>query len=416
MAIDPQGVIAFGNALQRATGLKELIDATHAAVREHTRFRNVWLAVIQPEDPEHIYILQVTGDVPDLLLNDCPRIPIAGDAMIAEMLALRAPVLVRDAGEDPRTNKEIVAALGNRTIQNVPMLLGPTLVGSLGAGTFGDEGVIEPTAKEMEHLVVFATLVAGAVTRLALVDQQRADHVRRRELEASLEAMQRVELMGVLAAGVAHDLNNYLGVVSGSLEILALGGGPDLPLIEDAIFATQKAAAVTRQLLALGQRSDAAPARLDLGQLVDGTLRLVRPAIPRTVELMTGAPTSVAVRAHGVQIEQAVANLIINARDAVGADGRIVVEVDTIEVRADEPGAPADPGRYARVRVSDSGPGIPDEEITRIFDPLYSTKRGGTGLGLAVVSRVAEQHAGFVQCSSSLGEGTTFALCLPSVA
>lgn len=416
MSIDLRSVLAFGNALQRATGLRDLIEVAHSGVREQTRFRNVWLAVFEPADPAHVYIVQATGDAPDILLKDCPRIPIAGDAMIAEMLEGRAPVIVREAIDDPRTNKAMVAAFGSRTIINVPMLLGPTLVGSLGVGTFGDEGVLDATELEIEHLVIFASLLAGTVSRLHLMEQQRVDAGRRRELEASLEAMQRVDLMGVLAAGVAHDLNNYLAVVRGSLDLLSLDDDTQRPLVEEALFATDKAASVTRQLLALGQRSGDVPTRLDLGAVVEGTMRLVRPAIPRTVELVVSPAHTIAVRAHAVQVEQAVANLVINARDAVGASGRIAVDVESADVAGDEPGsgAIARPGRYGRVRVRDSGPGIGPEEIARIFDPLYSTKRGGTGLGLAVVSRVAEQHGGFVRCDSTRGEGSTFSLFLPA--
>jgi signal transduction histidine kinase len=119
-----------------------------------------------------------------------------------------------------------------------------------------------------------------------------------------------------------------------------------------------------------------------------------------------------------VQVDQVLANLVLNARDAVGPAGLIRIGVDEQVLSAEFAGAHpwARPGRFGHVSVSDDGCGIPPEHLERIFDPLFSTKSRGTGLGLAVVSRVVQQHAGLIHCDSTPGCGTTFDLYLPACA
>ncbi len=213
MSINLTAVLRHASVLQRATTLRELVNLTYAAVTSETRYRTAWLALVEPEDPEHFRVAQVEGSMQELVLEHCPRVAIAGDAMLGELIDGREPVIVLDAPIDPRTNKAMVAALGNRTIVNVPLVLGPVVVGSLGVGTFGDEGILPPTDDELEALVILATQLAGAITRMQLLDKQRQDAEGRQRLERHLESLQRVELMGVLAAGVAHDLNNCLSII-----------------------------------------------------------------------------------------------------------------------------------------------------------------------------------------------------------
>lgn len=416
MAINLNAVLRHAGSLQRATELRELVELTWQAVRSETRYRTAWLALLEPEDPDHFRVVQVEGSKQELVLEHCPRVSIAGDAMLAELVKGLAPVLVLEAAEDPRTNKAMVVALGNRTILNVPMVLGPVLVGALGVGSFGDEGVLVPTDDEIETLVILATQLAGAFTRMALIDKQRHEAVRRQQLERHLESLQRVELMGVLAAGVAHDLNNYLTVAQANLGLLELSTSHgDISLVDAAIHATQRASDVVQQLLALGRAQSPTRAIVDLRARVASTVRLVRSSMPANVMLTLedgGAPP---VAGDPVQIEQALANLLINAREAVGPSGCIGIGVSERELRSDfvreNPWARA--GRYSCVHVSDSGGGIPVEVLPNIYDPLFSTKSAGTGLGLAVVSRVVQQHEGLIHCESEVGTGTRFELYFP---
>ncbi|MER2567044.1 MAG: ATP-binding protein, partial [Myxococcaceae bacterium] len=222
--------------------------------------------------------------------------------------------------------------------------------------------------------------------------------------------------MGVLAAGVAHDLNNLLGVAFSSLAVIdAHKLGPDADALADASTALERMRDISQQLLLLGRQRSGQHLRLDLNDKVASTLALVRPSIPRSVSLVHSHQATPFVEGDPVQLEQAVANLVINARDAVGRQGRIELQVDErllddVAARSVSGGRP---GRFARLRVSDDGPGIPLELQRRVFDPLFTTKPMGTGLGLAVVSRVVEQHRGFVSVQSEPGRGATFELYLP---
>ncbi|MFO0598041.1 MAG: ATP-binding protein [Myxococcaceae bacterium] len=260
-----------------------------------------------------------------------------------------------------------------------------------------------------------ATQVAGAYARLRLLDDQRREAEQRVELERQLERLQRVELMGVQAAGVAHDLNNYLMVVHGALQMLEHGHGSSAADLADAMQATEKSIQVVRQLLALGRPAQRHEGEFELGAKLRDSLHLLRPVIPRSIELVTLREEPARVFADSVQVEQAIANLVLNARDAIASAGRIEVAVDTVTLGPDElrPHPAAQPGRYARMLVRDTGRGISPEHLHRIFEPLFTTKEKGTGLGLAVVARVAQQHHGLVACESTVGQGTTFRFMLP---
>ena len=416
MTIDLNAVLRHASALQRATTLRELVELTWNAVRSETRYRTAWLALVEPEDPEHFRVVQVEGAMQELVLARCPKVAIAGDAMLHELIEGKAPVLVLEASDDPRTNKAMVAALGSRTILNVPMALGPVVIGSLGVGTFGDEGVLVPSEAEVESLVVLATQLAGAITRMSLLDAQRQEAERRQQLERQLEALQRVELMGVLAAGVAHDLNNYLTAAQANLGLLELSAAhADLGVVDAALHATQRARDVVQQLLSLGRAQSPHRELVNVQSRVASTVRLVRSSMPASVTLTHQDGAAPPVHGDPVQIEQALANLLINAREAVGQSGTIVIGVSERVLGDDfvRTNAWARAGRYACVHVIDSGAGIPAEVLPRIYDPLFSTKTVGTGLGLAVVLRVVQQHVGLIHCESTPGAGTRFELYFP---
>lgn len=419
MSIDFNAALQHAGALQRVVTLRELVAATGEAVLAQTRYRHAWLALFESRGATHARLVQFSGaaEVEELAFATCPLIPIVGDPMMEAIVTGRAPVVVDDARVDPRTNKDFVARIGNRTIINVPLVLGTELYGSLGVGTFGDEGVRPPTPAELEWLTVLGLQLAAAYARLQLLEQQRADARARQELERHLEALQRVELMGVLASGVAHDLNNYLAVIQTGTEVLARGADPSgIAVLDEVRLATLRAREVTSQLLTLGRAQALRREPVDLAAHVESTLTLVRSSLPRGVQVLVERGAAPAVQGDPVQIDQVLANLLLNARDAVGPRGTIRVGVDEQVLGQDfvQAHAWARPGRFGRVWVRDDGAGIAPEHLPRIFDPLFSTKRSGTGLGLAVVSRVVQQHEGLVHCDSAPGRGTTFDVYLPA--
>ena len=413
-----QQVLAHSAALQRAKSLDDIMHIATGAVRDVSRYRSAWLSWMDPENDENVRLLALRGTIL-VTWQDALVIPIAGDAMVQEIIAGGRPVVVADARTDPRTNKGIVSQLGNRTIINVPVVVGGCVRGTLGTGSFNEEGVLPPSEEEREALTVFATQIAPAFDRVVALEER--DHVEkeRQKLVAHLHSLERVELMGVLSAGVAHDMNNLLSVAIMSLENLGLAklDEDERASLADASTAMAKMRDISQQLLRLGRREENAHAEIDLNARVESTIKLVRPSIPRGVRLLHEHEATPRIEGDRVQLEQALANLLLNARDAVGESGLITLRVD--ERRLDSSALPiaprSRPGRFAHVRVTDTGPGLSDEVKHQIFDPLFTTKATGTGLGLAVVARITEQHQGFVSVESGPGQGTSFDLYFPAL-
>jgi signal transduction histidine kinase len=419
MAVSIEQLLQSSSELQRARSLADLMRVVDSAVTQLSRYRSAWVAWFDPDEVDFVRLLMASANVQEVMWETSPLIPREGDAMIQEIAVGKRPVVVVDARTDPRTNKEMVERFGSRTIVNVPIILGGHVQGTLGVGTFAEGGPLPPTADELEALSVFATQLAPAFDRVRALAAQAKAEQERNSLHQHLESLQRVELMGVLAAGVAHDLNNMLSVAFASLAVIDSSNlGPDAEPLRDAKLALESMRGISRQLLQLGSARSGEHQRIDLNEKVSTTLALVRRSIPRSVTVVQEHDGSPLVAGDPVQIEQAVANLLINARDAVGARGRIELRVDEQLIEHHERlerahGARA--GRFARLRVSDSGPGIPLELQDRVFDPLYTTKATGTGIGLAVVSRIAQQHEGFVAVQSVPDHGATFELYLPSL-
>ncbi|HVM10074.1 MAG TPA: ATP-binding protein [Acidimicrobiales bacterium] len=254
------------------------------------------------------------------------------------------------------------------------------------------------------------------------------DVTERQQLEQHIRQAQRLEAMARLAGGIAHDFNNLLTVVRGHSEVLlkTLPEGDGRREDADAIrIASERAADLTKQLLAIGRRQRTEPEVLDLHDRV----RELEPVLHRLVgdgaELRVVAGTAGHVRVDPGDLDQAVMNLVINARDAVAAradgaasGGRIMVECRTIEMRprgAALAGVTA--GRYVVLTVADTGTGMPKEVVEHCFDPFFSTKgRGkGTGLGLALVYGTATSAGGHATVESEVGRGTTFRVWFPEV-
>ncbi len=242
-------------------------------------------------------------------------------------------------------------------------------------------------------------------------------------LESQLRQAQKMEAVGQLAGGVAHDFNNLLVVIKGhsalALKKVERESRLDYHLTQ-VDQAADKAAAMTRQLLAISRRQELKAADLSLNEVVSNLLEILRRSLGENIELrLETCPTDSIVRIDRGQIEQVIFNLCLNARDAVDEQGHLTVRTDSIDLDARfcEQRSWAREGSWERLTVSDDGCGMDEETLSHVFEPFFTTKEAGkgTGLGLATVYGVVEQHDGFLHVESELGTGTTVEVYLPRI-
>lgn len=240
-------------------------------------------------------------------------------------------------------------------------------------------------------------------------------------LQEQLNQAQRLESVGRLAGGVAHDFNNMLGVILGHAELAMQQLDPEDSLLA-ALTEIRKAAArsadLTKQLLAFARRQTIAPRVLDLNETVEGTLNMLRRLIGEDIALAwLPAPSAQSVRVDPSQIDQLLTNLCVNARDAISGIGNITIETGAAcfddEYCTVHSGFI--PGEFVMLAVSDDGLGMDRETLGKIFEPFYTTKGvgEGTGLGLSTVYGIVKQNNGFINVYSEPGQGTTFKIYLP---
>jgi two-component system, cell cycle sensor histidine kinase and response regulator CckA len=351
------------------------------------------------------------------------------------LLFEQLPVIVWSVDRDLRIDS--AAGSGLRDLGLSP----GEIVGLTVAELLGDDavstGALERHASALAgNAVVYDTTWRGRDFHLRLEPLREAggdivgcvgvalDVTERRRIEASYSETQRLESLGVLAGGIAHDLANLLTGVLGHAELAQRRLAPDSPAgpdLERAIEGVHRCGDLTHQLLAYAGRAEARRERLELGELVRGIGDLLLVSIAADCQLryeMAASPPP--IEADAAQLRQIVMNLITNGAEAIGeASGTLTVAVEAHRLTASDLagyrfGSELAGGEYVALRVADTGAGMTADVLDQIFEPFFTTKRSGRGLGLAAVLGIVRQHSGAIRVDSAPGRGTTFEILFPA--
>ncbi len=337
--------------------------------------------------------------------------------------ALRAEsrICATDARTDARTQEFAADYLIPLNITS--MLDASIHVAGRLAGMICLEHIGEPREWQPDEEAFAGTIASLAAEMLVSAARKRAEE-EREKLRAQLSQAQKMESVGRLAGGVAHDFNNMLQAILGNAALALMDLPRESPLrvhLEEIQRSAQRSADLTRQLLAFARKQTIAPKVLDLNETVEGMLKMLRRLIGEDIDLawLPGKNLGT-VRVDPSQIDQLLANLCVNARDAIGGVGKVTIETSNMVFsKADVVDHPdVEAGEYVRLAVTDNGCGMNAEVMAHLFEPFFTTKPTGqgTGLGLATVYGIAKQNGGFVTVRSEPGKGTCFQIHLPRCA
>ena len=298
----------------------------------------------------------------------------------------------------------------------------PDLPVILVSGTAGEERAVDSFKEGATDYLLKNHLfrLAGAVRRAMQEVEERAE---RRRLEAHFIEAQKMEVIGQLVSGVAHDFNNILAVIIGYSDLITSDLGPESPLrryIEEIRHASDRAAGLTRQLLVFGRKQTVIPVVLDLNDVVNDLDKMLRRLIDANIEMTTVLGKKIGhVKADSGYVGQVLMNLVVNARDAMPNGGKLTIATNNVKLDENEARAQtgAIPGDYVMLSVSDTGTGMTDEVKALLFEAFFTTKPlgKGTGLGLATCQTIVHQSGGHIGVYSEVGKGSTFKIYFPRV-
>ncbi len=284
-------------------------------------------------------------------------------------------------------------------------------------------GELELPTKNGERIFVSSrwTLVRDDEGHPKSVLAISSDLTERKKIESRLLRTQRMESIGTLASGVAHDLNNILSPIMMCAPLLRAGLPPKEmeTLIHNIEISAQRGASIVKQLLTFGRGMEGVKAVVQLRHLVDEIIKITRDTFPKNITIESDIKKDLwPIIGDATHIHQVLLNLCINGRDAMPDGGKITINAENLEIdehyASQEPDASAGP--HIRLRISDTGTGIPAAVLEKIFDPFFTTKEQGkgTGLGLSTVMGIARSHGGFINVSSELNKGTAFSIFIPA--
>jgi len=388
-------------------------------------------------DGDDVVLVATCPPLPPAFPDPLRRAPLREHPHIRSSLESGTAVVLSDTQTETLTSAErqVVDARGLRTILYLPLMVGTHPTGTLILASTGTPRTFEAddiavcqgfsghAAQTIENARLYESTRRFAEALEREVEQRKHTEEERHALQARLTQAEKMESIGRLAGGVAHDFNNMIQAIIGNTGLVL----EDLPLdspfrenLEEVSKAAERSADLTRQLLAFARQQTIEPTVIDLNATVNGMLRMLRRLIGEGITLAWLPGTHLSpVRMDPSQIDQLIANLCVNAKDAIGdRAGRITIETRTVTVDDSLPVGPDKraPGEYVVLSVRDDGCGMDADTLAHIFEPFFTTKGigKGTGLGLATIYGVVEQNRGFITVSTELNVGTTLCVHLPA--
>jgi PAS domain S-box-containing protein len=363
--------------------------------------------------------------------KDSLSVRTVGQCLCGEAAAVGECVFSLDVLADPRCTCPQFKNGSFRSVACIPLVSEEEVLGILTMASRSERDFRE----EVDFIQAFSNQVSVGLRNALLYEQlqwhvkelqkgfhelQRAQEVRE-ELEAQLRQIQKMEAIGTLAGGIAHEFNNLLQSVQGFAELMLLGkeeGSQDHQRLKAICRSAARGGELTQQLLTYSRKSETRLRPVDLnGEILEAN-RILQRTLPKMIDIRLELASELPrVMADPQQMEQVIINLALNARDAMPQGGTLAVRTEKW-ISSDEE-EPAQPqllsGEYVRLRVSDTGCGMESSTVGRIFDPFFTTKDvgKGTGLGLAIVYGIVQNHSGVITCASEPGQGTTFDIYLP---
>lgn len=271
------------------------------------------------------------------------------------------------------------------------------------------------------HPVTENGTIVGAVAVFTDITERKQQEKERQLLERQFQEAQKYECFGVLASGIAHDFNNILAIIMGQCSLAKLDSAYPLPYTSEIEKAAARGADLCRQLLIYSGKVNVNKTLIDLKSIVAEMVNLLKATLPQNVEISFGCLSDAPlVNGDASQIRQIIMNLIINASEAIGSrDGMIKIVLSDEIITEDTPMTDIqfnniNPGRYVGLEVADNGCGMDEELLQRIFEPFYTTKSTGRGLGTSAILGVVKSHNGALTLSSIRGSGTIFKIFIPA--
>ncbi len=281
---------------------------------------------------------------------------------------------------------------------------------------------VSAVRKDDGHLDYCIGIVRDISAEKAASEALRRTEAEKKQLQAQLVVIQKLEAVGQLAGGVAHDFNNILSAIMLHLDLLRLDAGTSPSMrgnLDELMRSARRAASLTRQLLMFSRREPAKRELFDVNALIGSLLKMLRRLIRENITVVQQTPAGpLWLHADSGMIEQIIMNLAVNARDAMPQGGTLTIATETVQLDESHPARhpSAHPGSFVRLIVADTGTGMTSEVQARIFEPFFTTKEvgQGTGLGLATVHGIVQQHEGWVEVESAPDEGSRFTVYLPA--